>query len=357
MRRGRLYSFIIAIFAAGLWATVAYAVATNVKVVGVGGNPVAKAKVKVTLNDGSITQGITDAGGQVALNVDLQNVKETEVETNDGERRRRAGAWFLTGDAVVLDLTTMMLVSAATGAGLPSMGSSFASSVFGTTEVIISGGFVRGFGGTGGSVQNFGSTTMQGQDLKGGSFNVTLRTLPFEFFGVRVGASFEYDEFFSADGTGGIGSKHPTPGNDTFFTRRVDRAFGFGITQVVPIGEGWALDFMQGFAVVQQRFEFQTDESGGGGMLEKFGKCVTNIVPKFGASVEYQIPGTPFRVRLASEFMYLPSLSLNGTSSTFGFNYVANVRGQMMATSTIGFVVPVSFLAQPLMSFLAQPLM
>jgi hypothetical protein len=94
----------------------AWAVATNVNLVA-GGSPVAKAKVKVTLNDGSTTEGTTDSQGQTVLNVDPQSVRETEVTTEDGNKRRLVGAWFLTGNAVMLDLQGMSPVTSSLGAG------------------------------------------------------------------------------------------------------------------------------------------------------------------------------------------------------------------------------------------------
>lgn len=108
---------VVAMVLGGLAATTAYAVATNVSLVA-GGSPVAKAKVKVTFNDGSTTEGTTDAKGQTVLNVDPQNIRETEVTTEDGQKRRRAGAWSSTGDTMVLDWAAMTPVAGVTAATL-----------------------------------------------------------------------------------------------------------------------------------------------------------------------------------------------------------------------------------------------
>jgi hypothetical protein len=94
----------------GLAATTAYAVATNVSLVA-GGSPVANAKVKITLNDGSTTEGTTDANGRTVLDVTPQSIRETEVTTEDGQKRRRGGAWPLTGDTMVFDWAAMSPVA------------------------------------------------------------------------------------------------------------------------------------------------------------------------------------------------------------------------------------------------------
>jgi hypothetical protein len=110
-----------ALLMCGIWVsgmtTDAWAVATNLNVVA-GGSPVAKAKVTVTLNDGSTTEGTTDANGQLTLNVDPSTVKETVVE-KDGDQRRLVGAWLPVGDSVTLDYGAMIAVAGgAGGAGL-----------------------------------------------------------------------------------------------------------------------------------------------------------------------------------------------------------------------------------------------
>jgi opacity protein-like surface antigen len=54
------------------------------------------------------------------LNVDPQNVRETEVTTEDGNKRRLGGAWFQTGSAVKLDLADMSPVESTMGSGASS---------------------------------------------------------------------------------------------------------------------------------------------------------------------------------------------------------------------------------------------
>ncbi|MEW6248671.1 MAG: hypothetical protein AB1555_18455 [Nitrospirota bacterium] len=341
MRRRRLYSPIIAVCLVGLWATFAYAVATNVKVVGAGGNPMAKAKVKVTLNDGSTTRGVTDASGQVTLDVDPKNVKETEVEDENGNRRRLAGAWFLTDDTVVLNFMNMASIAAVGGAAMGAR-----AGWIGNTEVVFGVGGVTSFGGgnDGRSTSIFNDTTGSGGALSGTSFNLQFRTFPFAFNGIRVGGFVEYDQFFGADASGGIGVHHIVggPSNDTKFTRRANRAFGFGLTQVVPLIDGVSVDFIQGIAFLQQTIEGESDEAKGGGTLVKTRSSTTNVVPKLGLSLEYQLPGFPVSIRLASEFIYMPSVGANTTSGFTGSRYAFSAEGTWLANTTLGLVVPLS---------------
>jgi hypothetical protein len=156
------------IFVGGM-TTDAWAVATNVNLVA-GGNPVARAKVKVTLNDGSTTEGTTDSQGQTVLNVDPQNVRATEVTTEDGNKRRLAGAWFPTGNVVTLDLLAMSPVTTGMGSVAPA-GAVPLGQLLGSTTLRFNafGGFnkandVRDVGGTG----NFSNSTFSKFDTTNG---------------------------------------------------------------------------------------------------------------------------------------------------------------------------------------------
>ena len=339
MRRRRLYPFNAAVWLVGLWATLAYAVATNVKVVGAGGSPMAKAKVTVTLNDGRTTQGVTDASGQVTLDVDPKNVNHTEVEDEEGHRRRLAGAWFLTDGTVVLNFMNMASIPAT---GEAAMGTQ--AGWIGNTEVILGFGGVTSFNGgnNGRSTSIFNDTTGSGGALSGTSFTLQFRTFPFAVNGIRVGGFVEFDQFFGADASGGIGVHHPGPGEDTKFTRRANRAFGVGLTQVVPVTDRVSVDFIQGIAFLQQTIEGESDEAKGGGTLVKTRSSTTNVVPKLGVSLEYQLPMLPVSIRLASEFIYMPSVGANTTSAFTGSRYAFSADGTWLANTTLGLVVPLN---------------
>ncbi len=341
MRRRRLYPFITALCLVSLWAASAYAVATNVKVVGAGGTPLANVKVTVTLNDGSTTQGVTDASGQVTLDVDPKNVKETEVEDEEGHRRRLAGAWFLTDGTVVLNFMNM--------ASIPAVGEAAMGTQAGwisNTEVILGVGGVTSFNGgnDGRSTSIFNDTTGSGGALSGTSFTLQIRTFPLAFSGIRIGGFVEFDQFFGADASGGIGIHHPGPGEDTKFTRRANRAFGLGFTQVVPLIDGVSVDFIQGIAFLQQTIEGESDEAKGGGTLVKTRSSTTHVVPKLGVSLEFPLSRILVAVRLASEFIYMPSVGANTTSAFTGSPYAFSAEGTWLANTTLGLVVPLSVL-------------
>ncbi|ALA60509.1 hypothetical protein [Nitrospira moscoviensis] len=215
----------------------------------------------------------------------------------------------------------------------------------GSTEFIIGGGWGTGIGATGGSSRaNAGTLTGKGEHLGGGAVNILIRSFfPVEPLGIKAGAFVEFDGFFDAEGSSGIGVAHLNPAaDDTRMIRKVHRAFGFGFTQVVPVGAGFFLDFQQGIAFVQQSIEGITDQSSGGGPVERFRRDFTTISPKLGASIEYQLPNWPVRVRLATEFIYLSSAGVNGFANFSTQAFAFQSRGQWFATSTFGFVIPLT---------------
>ena len=272
--------------------------------------------------------------------VEERNINRCRYTNDKGETAFfRCGGYLAFGGGVGAAATTG--VAAATG--------SMVYSFLGSTEAIVSGGFVTGIGSTGGNARsNFADTSGKGDHLGGSSFNILLRSfVPFQPLGIKLGGFFEYDEFFGADGTGGVGVHHLNPtANDTRTIRKAHRAFGFGITQVVPVGSGFSLDFQQGIAFVRQSIEGVTDQSSGGGPTERFRKEFTSVAPKLGLSIEYQLPNIPLRFRIASEFIYLPSAGVGGFANFSGSPFAFSSRGQWLATNTAGFVVPLNVFGQ-----------
>jgi len=310
-------------------------------------------KIKGTVGAGPGTMELTDAAGDKAFvhvdkdgNVDGFVAKENfqpvtaTLELNDRSKHTwnwRDGKWRPPSGAGVASAST-----AAIGSGF---GSSPIYSFLGSTEFIVGGGYVTGIGATGGNARsNFADTSGKGDHLSGGSLSILLRSfVPYQLFGIRLGGFLEYDEFFSLDGTSGLGVHHRDPDtNDTKTIRKVNRAFAFGLTQVFPIGMGFFIDLQQGIAFVRQNITGVTDQSSGGGPTEQFSKNFTSVSPKLGASLEYQFPNMPFRVRLASEFIYLPSAGISGFATFSGSPFAFSSRGQWLATNTFGLVVPLN---------------
>lgn len=265
--------------------------------------------------------------------VEQDNVKNCRYRNDKGEATSFRCAGYLAFGA------------AAAGAGITS--ATLGLFVPGSTELIIGGGWGTGIGATGGtSRSNFATTSGKGEHLGGGAVNILVRSFfPVQPLGIKTGAFMEFDGFFGADGTSGIGVHHLNPAaDDTRVIRKVHRAFGFGLTQVVPVGGGFFLDFQQGFAVVQQSIEGITDQSSGGGPVERFRRDFTTISPKLGASIEYQLPNWPVRVRLASEFIYLSGAGVNGFANFSNSPFAFSSRGQWFATNTFGLVIPLTSL-------------
>jgi hypothetical protein len=265
--------------------------------------------------------------------VEQDNIKNCRYRNDKGETTSfRCGGYLAFGGA-------------AAGAGMAS--TTWGLFVPGSTELIIGGGWGTGIGATAGtSRSNFATTSGKGEHLGGGAVNILVRSFfPVQPLGIKTGAFMEFDGFFEADGTSGIGVHHLNPSaDDTRVIRKVHRAFGFGLTQVVPVGAGFFLDFQQGFAVVQQSIEGITDQSSGGGPTERFRRDFTTISPKLGASIEYQLPNWPIRVRLASEFIYLSSAGVNGFANFSNSPFAFSSRGQWFATNTFGLVIPLTSL-------------
>lgn len=339
-----LRTLTVCILGAMLVAMPAYAVAT--KKLTISGPPHSKPRVRVqaTTPSGPVdvpTQQDDDRDNRVAgfIPEDASSVTVTNLDT--GRSADVAGPF--TSDREV-SLAGLGLL--ATGAGSAAGGSSSSSYNFlESTELIIGGGFATGIGSTGGNARsNFADTSGKGDHLGGGSFNVSLRSyVPFSPMGIRMGGFFEYDEFLGVDGTSGVGVHHLNPAaNDTRVVRKVNRAFGFGFTQVIPVGMGFFVDLQQGLAVVQQRIEGVTDQSSGGGPTERFQKEFTSLSPKLGVSLEYQPSNWPVRIRLASEFIYLPSAGVDGVANFSASPFAFSSRGQWLATNTVGLVIPLN---------------
>jgi hypothetical protein len=250
--------------------------------------------------------------------VEQDNIKNCRYRNDKGETTSfRCGGYLAFGGA-------------AAGAGMAS--TTWGLFVPGSTELIIGGGWGTGIGATAGtSRSNFATTSGKGEHLGGGAVNILVRSFfPVQPLGIKTGAFMEFDGFFEADGTSGIGVHHLNPSADD--------------TKVVPVGAGFFLDFQQGFAVVQQSIEGITDQSSGGGPTERFRRDFTTISPKLGASIEYQLPNWPIRVRLASEFIYLSSAGVNGFANFSNSPFAFSSRGQWFATNTFGLVIPLTSL-------------
>lgn len=325
-----------------LVAMPAYAVATKKLTISGPAHSKPRVRVQATTPSGQVdvpTQQDDDRDNRVAgfIPEDASSVTVTNLDT--GRSAEVSGPFTSDRDVSLAGLGLL-----AAGAGSAAGGSSSSAYNFlDSTELILSGGIATGIGSTGGNVRsNFADTSGSVDHLGGGSFNVLLRSyLPFSPMGIRMGGFFEYDEFLGVDGTSGAGTHHFAP-NDTRVVRGVNRAFGFGFTQVIPVGMGFFIDLQQGLAVVRQSIEGVTDQSSGGGPTERFRKEFTSLSPKLGASVEYQPSNWPVRIRLASEFIYLPNAGVNGFANFSSSPFAFSSRGQWLAINTVGLVIPLN---------------
>jgi hypothetical protein len=288
-----------------------------------------------------ITVPVSQGKFNVPTGVDENKSKRCRYTNDKGETAMfRCGAYLTFGSGM----------AAASGGGMTGglMGSMFGA---GGVEFVIGGGGVTAFGGAndGTSASSVSSSSMSGNSLVGSSLNLQLRAFPVALYGIKLGAFAEFDQFFGADATTGIDVFHPFGPNpqalDTKTTRRLKRAYAFGLTQVIPIGSGFSVDFLQGLAFLQQRIEGESDESKGGGTLVTASSSATNIVPKLGASLEYQFPGSSISIRLASEFIYLPSQGTNAFSTFTNRPYSFSTDGTWTANAMLGLVIPLNALA------------
>jgi hypothetical protein len=319
--------------------TDAWAVATNVKVVSAG-KPVPKAKVKVTMADGTTTQGTTDSTGQVALNVDPQSVRETEVTTEDGERRRMAGAWFMSAGSMVLDTATMAVVPGAAAAAMAAEPSGWTSTktrsqTNWTFDAILFGGGTTALGSGNATTtgNGLGSGSSELDSLTGPTAGVMLRAhLPRRYTGVLgdVWGFVRYNEHFSRGATGGRADFHPTNGLDsaTTFTRNRDVEVGVGKSFETFCGNDGNCQYIGvyvGASFQQNKISMHSDESGGGGINNHFENQSWHTSVVTGAW--YQIPLgrmgqalDPFSLVLGVDFRRIPDMGVDGRS-TLGFNY------------------------------------
>ena len=344
--RGLVVGLFICMGLIGLTATQAFAVAGKFTsapegVALSGGNLTLELEEPV---DGKmeITIPVNQGKFDVPVGVDENKAKRCRYKNEKGEET----GWFRCGGYLVFGSGM-----AATGSG--GMASGLMGGMFGTggLELVIGGGGVTAFGGgnDGTSASSVSSSTTSGNSLVGSSFNLQLRAFPFTLHGIKLGAFAEFDQFFGADATAGIAVFHPFGPNpqeiDTQTTRRIKRAYAFGLTQVIPIGGGFSIDFLQGIAFLQQEIEGQSNEAKGGGTLVSASSSATNIVPKLGTSLEYQFPGSRISIRLASEFIYLPSQGTNAFSTFTNRPYSFSTDGTWTANAMLGFVIPFSVLA------------
>jgi hypothetical protein len=338
----------------GLTATDAYAVAGKIvdapPGVSLAGGSV---ELDVEQTDGTtstVTFNVNAQGaleGELPANMGPNNTKDCRYRGTDGRTRNiRCSALIFSSGNMTIPYSAI----ASTGTAVSGEASyaGVATGFLRLTEMGFSGTYATALGGTSGMSQsNFATTSGSGDHLNGTGFNFFMRTfLPFQPHGIKLGGFFEFDQFFGLDGTSGAGVHHINPAqNDTNVVRTVRRAFGFGVTQVIPVGMGFSLDFHQGFAVVQQSIEGITDQSSGGGPTESFRKNFTTISPKLGASIEYQLPNWPISIRIASEFIYLPNAGLNGFANFSGSPFNFSSESQWMSINTAGIVIPLSVLS------------
>ena len=301
-------------------------------------------------SDGSVRTfefEVTDQGalkGDLPAEANKNNIKDCRYRGTDGKVRNiRCGALLFSGGSLTVPYSAISeaggTVSAGTGSGRVIPG------LLRSTDFVIGGAFITALGTTSGSSEsNFANTSGEGNHLHGAGFNFLLRSfIPVQPAGISLGGFFEFDQFFGVDGTSGLGVHHLNPAvNDTNAIRTVRRAFGFGVTQVIPIGAGFWLDLQQGFAVVQQRVEGVTNQSSGGGPTEHFRNDFTHISPKLGASLEYQPYNLPFRIRIASEFIYLPTAGVTGFANFSGSPFHFSSENQWLTVTSAGIVIPLS---------------
>jgi len=84
-----------------------------------------------------------------------------------------------------------------------------------------------------------------------------------------------------------------------------------------------------------------TDESGGGGVEEKFERDVVQVGPAVGVELDLPLPrewydGLDGGVRVATWGEYLPGVDVSGSSSSFAFDYRFSTRGAFLFTLRAG---------------------
>ncbi|MDA2909324.1 hypothetical protein MYX04_00135 [Nitrospiraceae bacterium AH_259_D15_M11_P09] len=337
-------SLLAAVVVVVLPSSDAFAVVRDVNlVITKGGNPVPNATVKLTLKDGATEAGETDESGRrgAAFSVDPDQVEQVTVTTPDGETYTRTGGLTVDADGNArLDLAAFMLVSAPSAAPVssvwrwqPETDTAFKRLFPVPADVTILGGWGFAASDPMGRSEQIGtnsSETGMGH-LSGGKFGGKLRIgLPESLIEARnVWVMFGGEKFFGREATGGTGDFHPpsTGATDTSVMLELEYALDFALGVSIPCPEDFPcafVGFSAGASLVGTRFEAQTDETGGGGQLNKFEKWSNEVAPFLGFWV-YQpfsaFSGRPINLVAGFDARYIPTQTITAQTQPFAFDY------------------------------------
>lgn len=122
---------------------------------------------------------------------------------------------------------------------------------------------------------------------------------------------------------------HPTPGFDSGMSVEERWAFRLGLGYGLNIYQSLGLALMVGAHTTQVEVEGITDESGGGGTLNRFSRTKWLLGPFFAAELNYPLgfmQAVAAYMFLRAEFSYMPDVTVSGRS-TSGFDYRYEAEG------------------------------
>ena len=344
--KGLVLGFVMCMGLIGFQAGEALAVAGK-DVVVTAGTILAGATVEFELNDSTTVTRQVDQQGQVELplNVNRDTVRTCyrRDQTATGETRNRieCGWWLPAASAA----------AAAAGGSASDAGLSSPPKILGV-DVILGVGGTTALGGTNATTTaNVPGTQMVNGGLGGltgftGSVLARVH-LPLDWAGPGgdIWGYFRWNQHADRSATGAEVDAHSTLGKDvsTTFKRGQDLEVGIGYSYRMfcdRLNSCQSLGVHAGASFQQNRITVSWDESGGGGRKES----ADNKVWKTGvaAGLLYELPfshlvgkGTPFSAFLGLDFRYVPNMSVDGVSSTFGnFRYLGSVDPWEVTTWT-----------------------
>jgi len=135
---------------------------------------------------------------------------------------------------------------------------------------------------------------------------------------------------------------HPPFGDpDTFINYRIGGSFTPYIGIKAAEWDWGSLNVLGGPRFTFAEIEAETDETGGGGVQEKFSKSTVQVGPAVGFEIDVPMDseyygGLQGGIRFAAWGEYLPGAEVSGESSTFGFDYNFATDGAFLGTFRFG---------------------
>jgi hypothetical protein len=171
------------------------------------------------------------------------------------------------------------------------------------------------------------------------------------YYGGRGGSGWWRPSLiFGLKGAGTLGSaesgleadNHPPGGIDSFVDYEINGTLTPFFGLVLADFDCSRINVLAGPRITFAEITGITDESGGGGELERFRNKVVQVGPAVGVEIDVPLPflrrdNFEAGVRVAGWGEYLPGTDVSGHSSTFPFDYEFETKGAFLGTVRGGF--------------------